>query len=582
MTAPDGSGIPEFGRRFLNGAATFSRIGKGEIGGKAAGLELIRSRILPRYAEDPVPGIIVEVPTLTVLTTEVFEAFFARNHLEFEALAELPDDRLAHAVQTGNLPAEFVGDLWALIRSVRQPLAVRSSSLLEDALAHPFAGVYGTKMIPNNQSDIDARFEGLVAAIKYVYASTFFRSARLYQQSVGQKLGTEKMAVIIQEVIGERCEDRFYPVLSAVARSYNYYPSGSAKPGDGVVSLALGLGKQIVDGGVVWSYAPPYPKAPPPFGDVRDLVRNTQTTFWAVHMGRPPMPDPIRETEYLAQHDLRVAERDRALTFLASTYDPQADRLRSGLVGAGPRVLNFAPLLAGGVLPFNETVRRLLAISEDELGTAVEMELAMNLDRRRGVPARLGFLQVRPMMGSQEEVELAATDLVGPRVLVASDMALGNGSRDDLVDIVYLRPDAFDPSRTAVMVRELEAVHSQLAAEGRPCVLIGFGRWGSADPWLGVPVEWPQIGAARVIVETTLPEMNPDLSQGSHFFHNLISFRVLYLSLRHDGPHQVDWQWLASQPVVTETEHVRHVRADRPLLVRVDGRSGRGVIFKPE
>ncbi len=574
--------IPTFEREFLGSQATFTRIGAGAIGGKAAGLELIHSQILPRYAVDPLPGIAVEVPTLTILTTEVFDAFLASNGVKIEALVEEPDDRLAHAVQRGNLPAQFVGDLWSLIRSVRQPLAVRSSSLLEDALAHPFAGVYGTKMIPNNQTDIDARFAALVSAVKFVYASTFFRGARLYQQSVGQPLGSEKMAVVIQEVIGERCDERFYPVLSAVARSYNYYPSGNARPRDGVVSLALGLGKQIVDGGVVWNYAPPYPKAPPPFRDVRDLVRNTQSTFWAVHMGRPPKPDPIRETEYLRQHDLSVAERDRSLTFLASTYDPQSDRLRSGLAGQGPRVLNFAPLLAGAVMPFNETVRRLLAISEEVLGQPVEIELAMNLDRRHGVPARLGFLQVRPMMVSDEEVQLDQAELVGPRVLVASELALGNGSRDDLVDVVYLRPDAFDASRTQAMVRELETIHGQLTQEGRCCILIGFGRWGSADPWLGVPVEWPQIGAARVIVETTLPAMNPDLSQGSHFFHNLISFRVLYLSLRHDGPYQVDWNWLDRQPVVTQTEHVRHIRAERPLAVRVDGRSGRGVILKPE
>lgn len=581
MTANSDSGIPNFEREFLGARETFTRIGAGQIGGKASGLELVRSEILPRYAENPVDGITVEIPTLTILTTAVFDSFMERNGLAAVVEAGLPDDRLAHAFQAAHLPAEHVGDLWALIRSVHQPLAVRSSSLLEDALNHPFAGVYGTKMIPNNQTDIEARFQRLVEAIKFVYASTYFRGARLYQQSVGQPASAEKMAVIIQEVVGERHSDRFYPLVSAVARSYNYYPAGNARPEDGVVSVALGLGKQIVDGGQAWNYAPPFPKTPPPYKDLRDLLRNTQVSFWAVHMGRPPKPDPIRETEYLQQHSLAVAEKDGALKFLASTYDAQSDRLRPGLAGRGPRVLTFAPLLSGEIVPFNEAVRRLLAISEKVVGAPVEIELAMNLDRQHGLPARLGFLQVRPMVVSEEMVELQAEDLAGPRVLVASDSALGNGERSDLSDIVYLRPETFDAARTTQMARELEVVNGRLAAEDRHCILIGFGRWGSADPWLGVPVEWPQIGAARVIVETTLPAMNPDLSQGSHFFHNLISFRVLYLSLRHDGPYRVDWEWLEHLPAVTETQFVRHVRSERPLVVRVDGRSRRGVILKP-
>jgi hypothetical protein len=578
MSIPDDAPVPTFDRAFFGAAEAFTRVGAGDLGGKASGLELVRERILARLDGAEFPGVTVEVPTLTVLSTELFDDFMARNDLYAVALSGLPDDRLAHAFLRASLPPEHIGDLWALIDKVHTPLAVRSSSRLEDALDHPFAGVYGTKMIPNNQMTTDARFHHLVEAVKFVYASTFFRGARAYLRSIGQPPDAEKMAVIIQEVVGRRYGDRYYPVVSAVARSYNYYPTGHARAEDGVVNLALGLGRQIVDGGLSWSYAPPYPKAPPPYNDTRDLLKNSQTSFWAVNMGRPPRPDPIRETEYLARHPLGAAETDGTIALVASTFDASSDRLRPGIGAAGPRALNFAPLLSGMSVPFNDVVKRILALAEEALGTAVELELAMTLDERRGLPARLACLQVRPMMISRDEVDVAAEDLVGDDVLLASEQVLGNGVRDDLTDIVYLKPDAFDARHTRAIARELERVNQSLAEEDRPYLLIGFGRWGSSDSWLGVPVEWPQIGMARVIVEATLPAMNPDLSQGSHFFHNLIGLHVLYLSVPHGGAHAVDWDWLARQPALAETTFVRHVRTARPLVVRVDGRDGRGVV----
>ncbi|MBM3316455.1 MAG: hypothetical protein FJY75_01255 [Candidatus Eisenbacteria bacterium] len=578
MAAADDTGVAGFGRRFFGAEQTFTRIGAGELGGKAAGLQLIRDRILPGIEAGEFPGFEVAVPTLTVLTTELFDRFMEHNRLHEIALGGGPDDRIAHAFQRGELPAVHVGDLRALIQGVQSPLAVRSSSLLEDALAHPFAGVYGTKMIPNNQPDADTRFRRLVEAIKYVYASTFFRAARSYHRSVGQDTRNEKMAVIIQEVVGERRGERFYPHISAVARSYNYYPSGRAAPEEGVVSLALGLGRQIVDGGLSWTYCPAHPQAPPPYKHIGDLLKNTQTEFWAVHMGKPPLPDPIRETEYLVRAGLAEAEYDDALRFSVSTYDAGSDRLRPGLHGAGPRLLNFAPILAGGLLPLNELLRRLLAESERAVGAAVELEFALVLDRRAGLPARLGFLQARPMMVMADEIALGPEEMEGEGVLLASEQVLGNGVREDLEDIVYVKPETFESRQTSRIALELEGFNRDLQAAGRPYALIGFGRWGSSDPWLGIPVEWGQISEARVLVEATLPEMNPDLSQGSHFFHNLIGFGVLYLSVRHQRGYAIDWDWLARQEVVGEGAFVRRVRARRPLIVKVDGRRGRGVI----
>jgi len=288
---PGSSDVPRFDREFFGAVNTFTRIGDGALGGKASGLLRVREEILSKLEPEVFPYIEISVPTAAVLTTDVYESFIERNHLESVASSGLPDDRIAHAFQQAELPAEHVGDLRGLIASVHTPLAVRSSSLLEDDLAHPFAGVYGTKMIPNNEIEEDARFTRLDEAIKFVYATTFFSESRAYLASIGRSLDKEKMAVIIQEVVGQRSDDRFYPCVSGVARSHNYYPTGHAKASDGVVTLALGLGKTIVDGGLSWSFSPAFPKAPPPFNDLGDLLKNTQTKFWAVHMGDPPPHD---------------------------------------------------------------------------------------------------------------------------------------------------------------------------------------------------------------------------------------------------------------------------------------------------
>jgi hypothetical protein len=578
MTTPTDSDLPQFGRQFFGAAEAFTRIGSGELGGKAAGLELIREQILSALDPAAFPDIAVGVPTLTVLTTELFDLFMTRNDLYPIALAEEPDERIAAAFQDADLPAEFVGDLRALITKVHTPLAVRSSSLLEDALDHPFAGVYETKMIPNNQPDTDTRFRRLVEAIKFVYASVFFRQAKSYIRSIGQDPRAEKMAVVIQEVLGSRYGDRFYPFLSGVGRSYNYYPSGHGTPADGVINLALGLGKQIVDGGLSWTYCPVYPQAPAPFKGIGDLLKNTQTEFWAVNMGKPPRHDPIHETEYLVRAALADAELDGTLEHLVSVYDPRSDRFYPGLRPNGPRLLDFAPILTAGALPLNDLVRLLLERSAQALGADVEIEFAVDYERRRTPPARFGFLQVRPMKVSDQEIRIVPEAMEGAAVVLASDQVLGNGQRDDIRDVVFVKPAAFDPKFTPRIAQELDQINRSFLDEERPYLLIGFGRWGSSDPWLGIPVDWGQISAARVIVEATLPDMNPDLSQGSHFFHNLIGFQVLYLSVRHSGRYRIDHEWLDRQETIAETEHVKHVRVAAPLQILVDGRHGIGVI----
>jgi hypothetical protein len=572
--------LSRFNRQFFDATEKFTYIGSGELGGKAQGLAFAAQVLSRDFPQSEFPDIQVTVPTLTVIATEVFHEFMQLNRLYDLAVSEMRDDQIAHAFQKADLPAELVGDLMALIAKVHSPLAVRSSSLLEDAMYEPFAGVYETKMIPNNQLDTDTRFRRLVEAIKFVYASTYFKSARDYIKMTGESSEHERMAVIIQEVVGLRHADRFYPNISGVARSYNYYPMGPAKPEQGVVSLALGLGKTIVDGGRVWSYSPAHPNANPPYKSLGDLLKLTQTEFWCVNMGKPPEHDPIRETEYLLLSSLSDSEHDDTLRFVASTYHPHEERITIGIGRPGPRLVDFAPILKINDIPLNGLVRRLLDVFDKAVGGPVELEFAVTLNPEPGLAARFGFLQVRPMVVSQANVEVAADDLSGADVIAASERVMGNGMLETICDIVYVKPDAFEARHTPAIASELDGINRPLVDEGRPYMLIGFGRWGSSDPWLGIPVDWSRISGAKVIVEATLPEMNVELSQGSHFFHNLSSFQIFYFSVSHSGKYHIDWKWLDSREVITDTGLVRHVRLAAPLRVKVDGRSGRGVITK--
>ena len=573
--------LPVFDRKFWDGTFRCTQIGSGAIGGKASGLVFIQNLLAEQIDHTSFPDFEINVPTMAIIATDCFDQFIAQNRLGELRFDEMSDDRIAHAFQKSELPFELLGDLRALIVQVKSPLAIRSSSLLEDALERPFAGVYATKMIPNNQPDPDTRFRRLVEAIKFVYASTYFREARDYIRTTGTKPGGEKMAVIIQEVVGQRRGDRFYPDISGVARSYNFYAFEPARPEEGVVTLALGLGKTIVDGGIAWTFSPAYPEKPPPFDSVGELLKGTQTEFWAVNMGKPPAYNPISETEYMVHVSLADAEGDDVLYLLASTYDPERDRVIPGIGSRGPRILNFAPLLVQDRFPLNDLVKALLSAAEKAVGAKVEIEFAVTLQGRRGerLRVRLGFLQVRSMVVSDQVVDVTVEDLSDRRAIVASDRAMGNGIADDIQDIVFVRPDKFSPMNTPAIAEELESINRELRDQRRPFLLIGFGRWGSSHSSLGIPVDWSQISGARAIVEATLPEMNVELSQGSHFFHNLSSFRATYFMVQHGRNFGINWNWLNMQPVVNDTGLIRHVRPPDRLSVRVDGRTARGVIL---
>lgn len=571
--------VPHFDRSFFTGENKFTQIGYGQIGGKATGL-LVAKNLLAECDTKQFRPFDINIPTLTVLTTDAFDRFIEINHLDRVISQQKSDSEIARSFQNGQLPPEILGDLRSLTQYVKVPLAIRSSSLMEDALHEPFAGVYATKMIPNNQPSADIRFQKLTEAIKFVYASTFFKRAQNYLKAIIQNSQKEKMAVIIQEIVGSRFNDRFYPVISGVARSYNFYRSGKAKPEEGVVSLALGLGKTIVDGGVVWTYSPAYPTAMPPF-TIQELLKQTQTKFWAVNMGKPSEYDPIAETEYLVHASLSDADYDNTLRYIASTFDSTSDRIVQGVGRSGPRVINFAPTLIGNQLPLNDLIHSLLKTSEKVVSAPVEIEFAIELHAPHiDMRPSFGFLQIRPMVVSHDSVEIQPSELIDPNALLVSDTVMGNGVRTDIADIVYVRPDRFDSMKTKLIAEELADINKNLVSETHPYLLVGFGRWGSSEPTLGIPVDWSDISGAKAIIEAALPSFVVETSQGSHFFHNISSFQVYYFSVLPSEQNQLDWTWLNKQSVKTETHFVRHVELKSPLRIKVDGRTGKGVILK--
>ena len=569
-----------FDRHFEPGTGTLAVIGSGEIGGKAHGLAMMQEIIDRDIASQFAPEIDVNIPTLAVVATDCFDQFLEQNDLFEIAYSDMRDGQLALVFQQAELPALLVGDLRALGEQVHSPLAIRSSSMLEDAMFQPFAGVYSTKMIPNNQPEPDTRFRKLVEAIKFIYASTFFTGAKQYMGATRHTSADEKMAVVIQEVVGVPASDRYYPHVSGVARSYNYYPTGHAKPDQGIVELALGLGKSIVDDGVAWAYSPAFPKSNPPYNSIRDILQHSQLKFWAVNMGPPSEYDPINETEYMARYGLEDAEYDGTLKHIASTYRARDDVMVMGTNERGPRLIDFAPILKLDHIRLNDLLETLVEVCEGVLGSKVEVEFAITLngDDDDEQLARFGFLQVRPMVVSDAEVDVSLEDLEADNVIVASDSVLGNGVVNSISDVVFVKPGAFSAEVTTRIPPQLEKINGELIAEERPYLLIGFGRWGTSDPSAGIPVEFSQISGAKVIVEATLPNMDFQLSQGSHFFQNVTSFKICYFSIRHWTDHSVDWDWLNSQSPVVDTEFVRHCRLDAPLEIRVDGKHGYGVI----
>lgn len=575
--------LSEFSGDTFDPAISFARTGGGSVGGKARGLAFINSLLSAYNVRNRFERLEIEVPPAIVIATDVFDRFLEDNGLQSVVLGRATDEEIHRRfVAAEKFPAKTVANLAAFLLLSRRPLAVRSSSLLEDSQFHPFAGVYQTFMIPNSDPDPNVRLAELLHAIRRVYASTFYHAAREYLKVTSLRFEDEKMAVIVQEMVGADHGGRFYPEISGVARSYNFYPTGPQEPEDGIVAVALGLGKTIVEGGVTVRFCPKYPEHLQQFFSPRDAQRNNQRKFYALDLEGKPIDTRSIEDERVVAHAIEEADGDGTLAAIASTYSAENDAIYEGISRPGLRIVTFAPILRSRSVPLPEALAYLTALGTWGFGTPVEIEFAVNLSVTPGKRAKLGVLQMRPLLLSQDTEELQIDEIAAESLVCLSDQVLGHGAIRDLRDIVVVDAATFDRTQSYEAACEVAGINERLVDERRGYVLIGPGRWGTLDPLLGVPVKWDQICGAKAIVEAGFRDMNVDPSQGSHFFQNLTAFQVGYFSV---GPRLrnsfVDWEWLAGQRAVAQRKFVRHIRLDKPLTVKMNGHNRKGIILKP-
>ncbi len=566
---------------FKSSDAFFLRIGGGSLGGKARGLAFVRHLLHNHRVARRFPGVRIAVPPSVVLATDVFDQFLSENNLLDFAIHCGDDAEILRQFLKASLPTAVREDLLAFLSEVEYPIAVRSSSLLEDSQYQPFTGVYETFMLANQHADLLTRLEQLMEAIKRVYVSTFTQHAKAYVRATPYRLEEEKMAVILQQVVGSHHGVRFYPDFSGVVRSHNFYPVPPMTYSDGIAAVALGLGRAVVDGGKCLTFCPKLPRNLVQFSSVEDILTNSQSEFWALETDHARHEDPVADLRE-ARFALDVAEADGVLQNVASTYSADNHAVYDGLSRPGTRIVSFAPILKHGVFPLAMILERLMRIAEDAFGRPVEIEFAVKLPPEGESGAEFGFLQVRPLVLSRESEELRMEDVNPDRLVCQSTQVLGNGRVDDLRDVVVVDFHRFDRARSQEVAEGVAHMNGKLSQQGLPYLLIGVGRWGSNDPWLGIPVEWDEISGARVIVEAGFRDFRVTPSQGSHFFQNLTAFQVGYFTVNPDaGEGFVDWPWLGAQEPVEEQGCVRHLHFDEPMLVVMNGRKSLGMVFKP-
>ena len=571
--------ISGFSRKTDDPLVKITKIGDGSLGGKARGLSFIAKMLSKYITEDMFPNLKITIPRSIILSTDIFDIFMDHNNLYDLDFNQLTDQRIAAKFMEKDTPAIIIGDLRAFIKNSRKPLIVRSSGLLEDSLMQPFAGIYESVIFPNDSWETDTRFQEICNSIKYVYASTYFEKARTYIKNTPKHIGDEKMAVLIQEVAGIKHENYFYPTISGVAKSYNYYPSGSCKPEDGIAYLALGLGKSIVDGGSSFAFCPERPKAPI-FGTPKEYMKYAQTKYYALNLKSIYRFANFTEKIALEKLGIDDAKKHGVLDKTVSTYIHQDDQICPGIYENGYIVVDFAPIINYDSLPLVKALKLLLKISEIALGYPVEIEFAVNIPKEESEPAELVVLQIRNMITPEKNIEINIDQIKRENTLFYSENALGNGIIENLKNIVYIDQELFDLSNSTKVVNQIKNINNKLMDENKPYVLVGPGRWGSTDPWLGVPVIWSDIAGAKVIVETPYKERHIDPSQGSHFFHDMIASQVVYLITKKEN--DIDWKWIKKQKVVEETEFIKHIQTQKPLKTIVDGKIGKGLILKQE
>lgn len=570
--------VAVFKRDRFDAYSHFARIGDGSLGGKGRGLAFLDNIIKTHPEFNEFEGVKVSIPKTVVLCTDVFDQFMDNNNLYQLALSDAPDEEILQAFIKAQLPDQFIDDFKTFFEAIRHPIAIRSSSLLEDSHYQPFAGIYSTYMIPYLE-DKDEMLRMLAAAIKSVYASVYFKDSKAYMTATRNVIDQEKMAVILQEVVGKQYGDHFYPNFSGVLRSINYYPLGYEKSEEGIASLALGLGKYIVDGGQTLRVSPYHPAQVLQTSDMEIALRQTQTQFYALDMKRVGVDFKVDDGFNILKLKVKDAENDGALNFIASTYDANDRVIRDGLYDGGRKIVSFNGVLRHGVFPLPELLKLSMHHGADSMRRPVEIEFACTLnDDRTG---EFYLLQIRPIVDSKQVLDQDIMAIPDDKCLLRSHNSLGHGVSDDIVDVVYVKTDEnFTASDNPVVAMEVERINKKFLADGKNYVLVGPGRWGSSDSWLGVPVKWPHISAAKLIVETTLKNYSVDPSQGTHFFQNLTSFGVGYFTIdENKGMGFFRKEILDAMPAVEETPHVRHVRFSKPLHIMMDGMKQEGLVI---
>ena len=558
--------------------SNFARIGDGSLGGKGRGLAFMGSMV-KRYPKLSLDNFDINIPKTTVICTDMFDAFMEQNNLYPIALSDAPDEEILQAFLDAHLPDELIEDLDSLLKVMTGPLAVRSSSLLEDSHYQPFAGVYSTYMVPPS----DDKLIRVKMAIKGVYASVFYADSKTYMAVTSNIIDQEKMAVVIQEVVGSEYGRYFYPTMSGVARSLNFYPINDETFEEGVANVALGLGKYIVDGGVTLRFSPKHPHNILQMSSPDFALRETQTKFYALDLSRDFGEITVKDGFNLPTLTLKEADEHGVLRQIASTYDPQNQCVWDGYYPHGRKIISFVHILQHDTFPLAETIHKLLQIGETEMGRPVEVEFAMNIDRDEPGKAHFYLLQIRPIVNTDNTVVEDLTETSKTDTVIYSTEALGNGISDDCCDVVYVKSEGFNQANNPAIAQEIARLNAKFLQDDKPYILIGPGRWGSSDSWLGIPVNWPQISQARCIVEASTSSYQVDPSQGTHFFQNLTSFGVGYFTI---APFRDCGYWdegfLAARPAEYETDYIRHVRFDKPLTIKIDGIHHIGVIMKPE
>ena len=571
--------VAVFDRMKFDAYSHFARIGEGSLGGKGRGLAFLDNIIKMHPEFNSLEGAKVQIPRTVVLCTDVFDQFMEQNNLYQIALSDASDDDILRHFLRAQLPDSLIADFFTFFEAVKSPIAIRSSSLLEDAHYQPFAGIYSTYMIPY-LDDKYAMLEMLACAIKGVYASVYYRDSKAYMTATSNVIDQEKMAVILQEVVGKQFDGRYYPNISGVLRSLNYYPIGDERAEDGIASLALGLGKYIVDGGQTLRVSPYHPHQVLQTSELETALRETQTRFYALDTRHVGNDFKVDDGFNILNLKVKEAERDNSLNFIASTYDPYDQVIRDGLYEGGRKVISFAGVLQQGVFPLPELLQMSMRFGAEAMRRPVEIEFACNLNADR--TGALYLLQIRPIVDQKQMLDEDLAAIPDDRCLLRSHNSLGHGVTEDVTDVVYVKTDdRFSAANNPTIAREIEKLNKEYLDRGTNYVLVGPGRWGSSDSWLGIPVKWPHISAARVIVEVALKNYRVDPSQGTHFFQNLTSFGVGYFTIdenRNDGCfHKAA---LDAMPAVEETEHVRVVRFEKGLRIMMDGKKGEGVVMK--